>query len=81
MPLEDQIEDLAKIFKAVVILVEEWELDYDLQLWTKFGVNVKHLPIPDFGTPGLSDLQKVMEWIKREIEFSPLRNATHNPEF
>jgi len=68
MPSEDQIEDLAKTFKAVVMLEMDWELDYDIQQWRKFGVNVKHLPIPDFGTPGLNDLQEVIEWIKREIE-------------
>lgn len=68
MPSEAQIEDLAKTFKAAVVLVEDWELDYDIQLWTKFGVKLKHLPTPDFGTPGLNDLHEVIEWINREIE-------------
>jgi hypothetical protein len=31
MPAENELKDLAKTFKAVVVLVEEWELDYDLQ--------------------------------------------------
>ena len=39
-----------------------------LELWTEFGAKVKYLPIPDFGTPNLDDLQEVIEWIKREIE-------------
>ena len=68
MPSEDQIPELAVTFKAVVILVEDWELDYDIQLWRKFGVKAKHLLIPDFGTPGLNDLHEVIEWINREIE-------------
>ncbi len=68
MPLEEQIAELAKTFKAVVVLVDDWELDYDIHQWGKFGVNVKHLPIPDFGTPGLNDLHDVIEWINREIE-------------
>jgi len=68
MPSEDQIPELAKTFKAVVILVEDQELDYDIHQWGKFGVKVKHMPIPDFGTPGLNDLHEVIEWINREIE-------------
>jgi len=36
IPLEEQIEDLAKTFKAMVVLVEDWELDYDIQRWEKF---------------------------------------------
>ena len=68
MPSEEQIKDLSMIFRAVVILAEDWELDYVLESWDDFGVKVKHLPIPDFGTPSLDDLQEVIEWIKREIE-------------
>jgi len=30
MPSEDQIPELAKTFKAAVILVEDQELDYDI---------------------------------------------------
>ena len=29
---------------------------------------MKHMPIPDFGTPGLNDLHEVIEWINQEIE-------------
>jgi protein-tyrosine phosphatase len=68
MPSEDLIEDLAKTFKAVVVLLEDWELDYDIQVWSKFGLQVKHLPIPDFGTPNLADLHGLIDWIKRETE-------------
>lgn len=42
MPSEEQIKDLSSIFKAVVILVEDWELDYDPESWADFGVKVKH---------------------------------------
>jgi protein-tyrosine phosphatase len=66
MPAENELKDLAKTFKAVVVLVEEWELDYDLQTWRAFGVTVRHVPIPDFGTPSLDDLRELTEWIKKE---------------
>ncbi|MEA2076333.1 MAG: dual specificity protein phosphatase family protein [Euryarchaeota archaeon] len=68
MPSEDLIADLAKTFKAVVVLLEDWELDYDIQIWLKFGLKVKHLPIPDFGIPSLDDLHGLIDWIKRETE-------------
>ncbi len=45
MPSEDQIKDLSRTFKAVAILVEDWELDYDMELWAEFCAKVKHLPI------------------------------------
>ena len=57
MPSEEQIKDLSMIFKAVVILVEDWELDYVLESWADFGVKVKHFP--DFGTPSLDDLHQL----------------------
>ena len=68
MPPEEHVMDLSMIFKAVVILVEDRELDYVLESWADFGVKVKHLPIPDFGTPSLDDLHEVIEWIKRQTE-------------
>jgi len=63
MPSEDQIPELAKTFKAVVILMEDQELDYVIHQWEKFGVKVRQMPIPDFGMPGLNDLHEVIEWI------------------
>ncbi|MBN1762021.1 MAG: dual specificity protein phosphatase family protein [Methanomicrobia archaeon] len=68
MPFEDELEDLAQTFNAVAVLVEEWELDYDLQTWDSFSVHVKHLPIPDLGTPGIDELYELIEWIKEETE-------------
>ncbi len=68
MPSEEQIKDLSMIFRAVMILVEDWELDYDLELWAEFCAKVKHLPIPDFGTPSLDELHEVVKWITSEIE-------------
>jgi len=66
MPAENELETLAKTFQAVVVLVEEWELGYDLQAWNTLGVTVRHLPIPDFGTPSLDDLRELTEWMKKE---------------
>lgn len=68
MPFEDELEDLAQTFNAVAVLVEEWELNYDLETWDSFGVHVKHLPIPDFGTPGIDELRELIEWIKEEAD-------------
>ena len=68
MPSEDLMVELAETFKAVVVLVEDWELDYDLETWNKFDVRVKHLPIPDFGAPSLDELQGLINWIKKETE-------------
>ena len=67
MPSEDQIEVLAKTFKAVVILVEDWQLEYNPRVWSIFGTDVLHLPIPDFGTPSLDELCNAVEWINRAI--------------
>ncbi len=66
MPSDAELEELAESFKAVAVLVESWELEYDLQLWARFGVKVKHLPIPDFGTPSLAELRELADWITAE---------------
>ena len=68
MPADDIVEDLAQTFKAVAVLVEDWELDYDIQLWDTFGVKVNHLPIPDFGTPSVDNFRELITWIIRETE-------------
>ncbi|MCD6203376.1 MAG: hypothetical protein J7I99_03330 [Methanophagales archaeon] len=59
MPSEDQIPELAKTFKAAVILVEDQELDYDIHQWGKFGVKVK--PNTGFWNAWLE--REVIEWI------------------
>ncbi|HDS45217.1 MAG TPA: protein tyrosine phosphatase [Methanomicrobia archaeon] len=66
MPSDAELEDLAGCFKAVAVLVETGELEYDLQAWARFGVKVKHLPIPDFGTPSLAELRELADWITTE---------------
>lgn len=68
MPAEDDLEELARTINAVAVLVEDWELDYDLQTWARFGVHMKHLPIPDFGTPSVAELHELIAWIKEETE-------------
>lgn len=68
MPSEPELEDLANSFKAVAVLVETQELEYDLQSWARFGVKVKHLPIPDFGTPSLAELRELADWITTETK-------------
>lgn len=67
MPTEDQIEDLAQTFKAVVTLIEDWQFGYDPQLWHNFGTAMLHLPVPDFGIPHLEELSEAVDWINREI--------------
>ncbi|MGC9444414.1 MAG: protein-tyrosine phosphatase family protein [Candidatus Methanospirareceae archaeon] len=66
MPSDAELKDLAGNFKAAVVLVEAWELVYDLHSWTRFGVKIKHLPIPDFGTPSLAELRELTAWITTE---------------
>lgn len=51
MPTEGELDAVAREFKAVVVLVEDYELPYPLEEWEERGVEVLHSPIPDFGAP------------------------------
>ncbi len=63
MPSEEDIEELSKEFSSVVILPENHELEYDVQLWKRYGVEYLHVPIKDFRAPSLIELYTIVSWI------------------
>lgn len=68
MPRGEDIEDLAGVFDVVLVLVEDKELGYDLNLWEKYGVDFRRLPIPDFGVPSLEELYDAVKWLVDRVK-------------
>ena len=68
MPWRDTIENLSKVFRRAVILVEPDELEYDITLWSKYGVDYIHTPVPELGAPPLLSLYEIIRWIHEAIE-------------
>ena len=66
-PPEIELDDLAEVFNAVVILVEEFELPYPLGEWKKRGVEVLHSPVEDFTAPSLGQLLEILRWIDARV--------------
>ncbi|AFK23214.1 dual specificity protein phosphatase family protein [Pyrococcus sp. ST04] len=66
MPYEDELEELVKEFQAFVVLVEEFELVYNLDD-LRARADVLHVPIPDFTAPSLKELTTIVEWIERKV--------------
>ncbi|NJE41646.1 dual specificity protein phosphatase family protein [Thermococcus sp. GR6] len=64
MPTERELDEVAKKFDAIVVLVEEFELPYSLEEWKKRGVEVIHSPIPDFMAPSIEQLFEILRWIE-----------------
>lgn len=67
MPTSDEIAELSKIFDAVIVLVKDYELEYNINLWRKFNVEYIHLPVPDFHAPQILELYHIVKWIKEKI--------------
>ncbi|BAA30846.1 protein-tyrosine phosphatase family protein [Pyrococcus horikoshii] len=67
MPYEDEIDELVEKFDAFVVLVEDFELVYDIEELKK-KVDVLHSPIPDFTAPSLSQLYKIVKWIEEKVK-------------
>lgn len=67
MPHQSEIDELSREFDAVVILVEDFELDYDPQEWKRRNVEVLHFPIPDFSAPSIENLLKILHWIEDRV--------------
>ena len=67
MPTRREIDEVAKTFDAVVVLVEEFELPYSLDEWQKRGVEVLHSPIEDFTAPSLEQLLEILRWIEARV--------------
>ena len=68
MPYYNELEHLAKHFKAVLIVVEPHELEYDPNEWEKLGVDFLHIPVRDFTAPHLLDLYRGVRWIDRFVK-------------
>ncbi|WP_297069789.1 dual specificity protein phosphatase family protein [Thermococcus sp.] len=66
-PPEIELDGLAEVFNAVVVLVEEFELPYSLEEWKKRGVKVLHSPIEDFTAPSLGQLLEILQWIGARV--------------
>jgi len=68
MPYYNELEHLAKHFKAVLIVVEPHELEYDLNEWERLGVDFLHISVRDFTAPHLLDLYRGVRWIDRFVK-------------
>ncbi|AEC51255.1 hypothetical protein PNA2_0338 [Pyrococcus sp. NA2] len=66
MPYEDELERLLKEFDAFVVLVENFELAYDIEK-LKESADVLHVPIPDFSAPSLDDLLNILNWTEERV--------------
>ncbi len=71
MPSISEIPDLASVFTGVVVLIEPHEafgsIDYYLEQWALYGVNVYYAPTPDFHPVDLLELYKISRWIDNEL--------------
>ena len=67
MPSSDKLEELSKEFRAVLVLAEPHELEYDLSEWERLGVKYLHIPVEDFSAPHLLDLYRGVRWIHDNI--------------
>jgi len=63
MLYKNKLFELASEFKAVVVLVEENELKYDIEIWNEFNVDVLWVPTRDYTAPQLLQLYHVVKWI------------------
>ncbi len=68
LPNLGEIEELAKIFNGVVILIEPHEfmgyIDYYINRWIQHGVEIYYAPTPDFHPIDLFTLHRINEWIE-----------------
>jgi len=67
MPLREHLDEVARDFDAVAVLVEDCELPYSLDEWEKRGVEVLHSPVPDFKAPTLDQLLETLRWIEEMV--------------
>ena len=71
MPSLSDIPELAKVFNAVVILIEPHEamgyIDLYLERWKSHGVEVYYAPTPDFHPTDLIELYRIVKWIDKII--------------
>ncbi len=71
LPSLSDIEELSRIFNGVVVLIQPHEvmgyIDYYLDKWRQYGVEVYYAPTPDFHPVELLELHRISEWIDRII--------------
>ncbi len=71
MPSLSDIPELAKVFNAVVVLIEPHEamgyIDIYLSNWKSHGVEVYYAPTPDFHPTDLIELYRIVKWIDKII--------------
>ncbi len=67
IPSKTDLKDLSSVFRAVTVLVEDYELPYSLDEWEKRGVKVLHSPIEDFTAPSLGQLLEILRWIEERV--------------
>ncbi|MET1160552.1 MAG: dual specificity protein phosphatase family protein [Thermoprotei archaeon] len=72
LPRRSDIPELARVFDAVVVLVEPHELmglvDQYLSAWHSYGVETLYAPIPDFHPAELLELHRINMWINEKLE-------------
>lgn len=72
MPSIGDIDELSRVFGAVLILVEPHEyggfIDMVIERWVQRGVDVYYLPTPDFHPIQLLDLHRAAEWVLAHAE-------------
>jgi len=72
LPSLSDIDELAKIFNAIVVLIEPHEfhgyMDLYLDKWRSYGVDVYYAPTPDFHPVDLLELHMINRWISKVIQ-------------
>jgi len=68
MPYQNAIHDLSKRFKAVVVLAERHEMEYNIESWEKYNVDVLWAPTQDYTAPQLLQIYRIVKWIKNHVE-------------
>ena len=63
MPSEEEVPRLAREYRLVVVLADEYELDYDLGLWYDYDAEVIHIPVPDLRAPPIPSVYATVERI------------------
>ncbi len=68
MPSDRDVINIAMVFKAVVILVHSYELEYNIDYLKLLGIDVLHIPVDDFSAPSVDVLHDIVKWIIDRVE-------------
>ncbi len=61
MPSEGEVPRLAREYRLVVVLADEYELGYDVGLWYDYDAEVIHIPVPDLRAPPIPSVYAALE--------------------